>query len=212
VLKEFFKTMIWPILFGIGQIFICGIFILINYLTVNISNEIFLDNMMMIIVIAECLLFIPLFCFLYKNYKGKPKYCSYKKIILLSFFSIFLSIGLNYIIIKLKQLFGLNLICDSINMNIILSTGVIGPIIEELLYRGIVYGSMKTYMSDKIAFYLSVCVFAFSHVGDLFQIIFAFVVGLYLTAIYRKYNNIYLVMFFHILVNVSSILVSCYLI
>lgn len=97
-------------------------------------------------------------------------------------------------------------------MNIILSTGVIGPIIEELLYRGIVYGSMKTYMSDKIAFYLSVCVFAFSHVGDLFQIIFAFVVGLYLTAIYRKYNNIYLVMFFHILVNVSSILVSCYLI
>ena len=97
-------------------------------------------------------------------------------------------------------------------MNIILSTGVIGPIIEELLYRGIVYGSMKNYMSDKIAFYLSVCVFAFSHVGGLFRIIFAFVVGLYLTAIYRKYNNIYLIMFFHILVNISSILVSCYLI
>jgi len=211
-------TLLWPIIFLVGQFIISGSFMLfymINNSNINwedeSSNSILLEymnNQTLLILFIECVIFIPIFYFVYKKYcKDKIK-CSIKSIFMISLISFMLSSVLNFIIIGVKYLFNIEFIDSSITFTTILATGFIGPILEEYLFRGIVYGKFLNIFKDNVAFYLSIVVFAIFHTGGIFQILFASVIGYYLTYIYRKYHDIKISIMAHIIVNTTSILIS----
>jgi len=77
---------------------------------------------------------------------------------------------------------------------------VLGPVMEEFVFRGIILrGLLKSY-SNKIAILLSALIFAILHL-NLVQGMVAFLMGLLLGYIYIKTHSIYLCMLTHIINN-----------
>lgn len=217
-IKEIIKVLFWPILFGIGQFFICGFFMsvyMIMHPEIDFSNSKsdsilfnYISDQTLLIMFINCIIFIPLFYSVYRKYKMDKITCSIisiGKIILISFL---LSSILNFVIIAIKHYMNIEISNQAITITTIVATGIIGPILEELLFRGIVYHKLLHTFSDKAAFYLSIIIFAFCHTGGIFQIIFALIIGYFLTHICRKYHNLKLSMIAHIVVNITSILLS----
>lgn len=207
------KVLIWPILFGIGQIFICGLFVLLcsmKYSNEELTNALFTqyihENMLWVLLI-ECIIFIPLFYHVYKKYRMENVSYCLRDIIQFILLSIIVSAILNFVIIFVKHMLGVSITTTSISVAVILSTGIIGPILEEFLFRGIVYGKLCIFFNSKKAFWLSIIIFAFFHSG-IYDIVFAFLIGYLLTFIYQKYHDIRLSSLSHIAVNITSLLLS----
>lgn len=218
-IKEIIKTLFWPILFGIGQFFICGLLMLVYMLRhpeINFddssSNSILIkhiNDQTLLIVVLECIVFIPIFHSIYKKYQMNKVSCTISSLLKMSFISFLLSSVLNFIIIVIKHFIGMKFSDSSITITTILATGIVGPVLEEFIFRGIVYGKFLHIFKEKTAFYLSILVFAFFHItGGIFQIFFAAIIGYFLTFIYKKYHDIRLSIMAHIIVNVISILLS----
>jgi len=208
------KILLYPILFSISQVFIIALFVVLNS-KIDINNsEILIDYInknTLFILLIQSMIFIPIFYLVYKKYRVDKEKVSMYTIIKIIIVAILLSIGLNFLIIGLKSFMDIQIIDSSITFTVIFGTGILGPIIEELLFRGIVYTKFKDIFEDRVAFFLSVFIFAISHTGGIFQILFAFIIGYYLTYIYRKYHDIRLSMLAHIAVNMTSILISPFL-
>ncbi|MEG2322529.1 MAG: CPBP family intramembrane glutamic endopeptidase, partial [Bacilli bacterium] len=64
----------------------------------------------------------------------------------------------------------------------LISTSIIGPIIEELMFRGLIYNTLKQKYSNTKSMLLTTILFSLLHF-NLIQIIYTFVVGLILTKI-----------------------------
>lgn len=217
-IKEILKALCWPILFGIGQFFICGLLMLIYMLQhpeINFddssSNFIlteYINAQTLFIVLLECAIFVPVFYSTYKKYRIDKVSCTITSVIKIIFISCILSSILNFIIILIKYWMHIDIANTSITITTIMVTGIVGPVLEEFLFRGIVYGQFLHIFKEKTAFYLSILVFAFFHTGGIFQILFATIIGYYLTYLYRKYGDIRLSMLAHIIVNITSIIVS----
>lgn len=207
---KFIKILFWPILFGIGQFFICGLFMLIYVLQNKGSStnvEQFINHYTLFIVFIECIIFIPIFYSEYrKYYVDKEKY-SIHTICFVVIISFLLSSILNFVIILCKTYFKIHM-TSSITITGIVATGIVGPILEEFLFRGVVYEKLRYIFKEKSAFYISILIFALFHTGGIFQVFFAFIIGFYLTYIYRQYKDIRLSMLAHIIVNMASILLS----
>lgn len=213
-IKEVIKTLFWPVLFGIGQFFICGLFMLV-YMLQHSNDDLnssllleYINNQTLLIIAIECIVFIPIFYSVYKNYRMDRVNYTTQTILKLAGLAFLLSTVLNFIIIMIKHFVGISFSNSSITFTTIVATGIIGPILEELLFRGIVYGKFSLIFKDNVAFYLSIMVFAIFHTGGISQIFFAACIGYYLTYIYRKYHDIRLSMLAHICVNMTSILLS----
>lgn len=213
-IKEVIKTLFWPLLFFIGQFIIMGLFMML-YILKNPTSSLddssliqYINNHTILIMLIECIGFIPIFYMKYKKYNCKKENVSIQSIGKIIIMSFILSSCLNFIIILFKHYMSINISNSIINFTTILSTGIIGPIIEELLFRGIVYEKFTNIFKEKQAFYLSALVFAFFHIGGIFQIIFAFIIGCFLTYIYSKYHDIKISMIAHVIVNITSILIS----
>lgn len=116
-----------------------------------------------------------------------------------------LSLFLNSIIflIKIKPVVTVNPIIS------FLGTVVIGPIIEEIIFRYVLYNSLTKFNSKKISIILSTIIFALMHNG-IINIIFAFIIGLIITIIYSKNKNITEVIILHIITNFLGFLITDY--
>lgn len=87
----------------------------------------------------------------------------------------------------------------------LIGIGVAVPLMEEVLFRGLVYQRLRGYTKTVWpAAALSAAVFALYH-GNLIQMLFAFPMGLLLAELYRRWDTIKAPVLFHIAVNVSSI-------
>lgn len=91
----------------------------------------------------------------------------------------------------------------------IISTGIIGPILEEILFRYILLNELKKFNSPKKSILLATIIFAIVH-GSLIKIIYAFILGLILNIIYHKRNNIKAPVLVHISANIISIFLTEY--
>lgn len=216
--KEVIKTLFWPVLFGIGQIFICGLFTLIYMLqhseldfndsnSYSLLNE-YINRYTLLIVVLECVIFIPIFYSVYKKYQMNRISCNLKSICKIFLIAFVLSIMLNAIIIAIKNYMNFDISNSSITFTTIVATGIIGPILEEFLFRGIVYRRFTFIFKEKTAFNLSVMIFALFHTGGIFQILFAAIIGYFLTLVYQKYHDLRISMMAHVVVNITSILFS----
>ena len=87
----------------------------------------------------------------------------------------------------------------------ILGLGIAVPIAEELIFRGLLYGNMRKYLSVWISAVFGALLFALYH-GNPVQIIYALPMGILLNLIYEKWGNLTAPVFFHMSANLSTIL------
>lgn len=85
--------------------------------------------------------------------------------------------------------------------------GIISPIAEEALFRGIIYNKLKKYFSYVIAIFLSAFLFGAYH-GNLVQGIYGGIMGLLMTLCYEWSGRFFAVVLFHSIANVTIFLIS----
>ena len=71
----------------------------------------------------------------------------------------------------------------------ITSTLVIAPIVEEIVFRALVYGKLKKGMPKVVAAIISALLFAFMH-GNIIWGIYTFILGIILVWIYEKFKSL----------------------
>ena len=168
----------------------------------------YLNNNGTIIVIITLILLLPFILKTYNKLKSsnikKLEFNKYLKIIV---FSILLSIGLNIIMYLINSLIPITNRYDDIKalFYTIIPTGIIGPILEEYIFRGIIFNKLKTFNNSKKSIVLATIIFSIMHF-ELSQIIYTLVVGFYLTYIYFKTNNITVPTIAHITINTTTII------
>ena len=167
-----------------------------------------LNNNGTIIVIITLILLLPFILKAYNKLKSsnikKIQFNKYLKIIM---FSILLSISLNIIMYLINNLIPITNRYDDIKVLFytIIPTGIIGPILEEYIFRGIIFNKLKTFNNLKTSIIITTIIFSIMHF-ELSQIIYTLIVGFYLTYIYFKTNNISVPILAHITINTSTIL------
>lgn len=161
---------------------------------------------------------IPIMYILYRKdklyYNIKNESNKYTRYILVAIFGISVCMGFNWLIdiSRIIELFpGFNEVANNLyGGNIIyeiVAIVLIAPILEELLFRGIIYNRLKSYSNKMIAMIISALIFALLH-GNMVQGIYAFIIGLCLVYVYEKYKSLKYPMIFHAAANMFSVIVS----
>ena len=89
----------------------------------------------------------------------------------------------------------------------LLHYGLIKPVEEELVFRGLVYGRMRENFSPLVSIPISALVFGAYH-GNLVQLIYAFFMGCFLAYIYERYKSLKAAILVHGSANLAVYLVS----
>ena len=87
------------------------------------------------------------------------------------------------------------------------ATGILIPIVEELLFRGLVQNRMKRYGSSVMAIFMSSLFFASFH-GNMLQGIYSFILGLLLAYFYERYHSLLAPILIHCGANLMSVLAT----
>ena len=86
----------------------------------------------------------------------------------------------------------------------ILGLGILVPIGEELIFRGLIYNRMKQMLSVKMSIFFSSLLFALYH-GNPIQMIFSFPMALALTAVYEHGKLFLFPVLFHMGANLTAV-------
>ena len=113
-----------------------------------------------------------------------------------------LSILLNMLIFKYFSIsqtkYSLSLIIN------IISSGLIGPVYEEILFRGIFYNKLLKFNSPKKSLIITTICFSLIHFSPI-KMFYALILGYIFTKIYQKDNNILSPIIIHVSANITSI-------
>ncbi|MCF2139560.1 MAG: CPBP family intramembrane metalloprotease [Candidatus Lokiarchaeota archaeon] len=88
---------------------------------------------------------------------------------------------------------------------------IIGPVVEEFFYRGLIFKALRKILAPQWAIILSSLLFAVSHL-NIIQGILAFILAIFLAVFYEKSENLMIPIIMHILNNTLSILLTYFLI
>ena len=91
----------------------------------------------------------------------------------------------------------------------IISSAIVGPILEEYLFRYYLYNKLKEFNSSEKTIILNSLIFGIIHIKPL-NILYASILGLVINLIYRKYQNIYYCQFIHMGANFIAIFLTKY--
>lgn len=185
----------------------------IQYISISISILIYIllnkdinniNSIYKYAVVGITITIIPISIYLFKKYRRTESNLELKKIFPMISLGLSISLFYNMLTINLQQEKTI------INLNIfilILYTVILGPIYEEILFRYISLNKAKEKYSKKNAIIIITIIFALSHT-NIINIIYAFLLGLILSYIYIKYNNILYPIIIHISANLMSIFIS----
>ena len=91
----------------------------------------------------------------------------------------------------------------------LLCYGVISPIAEELLFRGIVYNYLKRFAAVKRAILFSALLFGLYHMNAV-QAVYGFVIGCIMAYGYEYFGTFKIPVAIHIVANVTAYLLTCF--
>ena len=91
----------------------------------------------------------------------------------------------------------------------ILVVGIIGPICEELMFRGIVFHRLKDWVKPQAAIVISALLFGIYH-GNVVQFFYATCMGVMLAVIYDKTGTLWISIVAHIAANLWSLFGSSF--
>lgn len=231
-IKNILKVLIWPIMFIIGQFLIQYVFVLLFSLTEkgNMSESEFINymestayktkltnyiNSNTLLIVG--ILFFIFFPILYKKY-GKYRRCENKlnasNIIEPILYGIVISLLYNIFVYYLNTMFNFTdryILSDVPIVVQLISSGIIGPILEELLFRGIVYNKLKEFNSINAAAVICGLIFGFMH-SNIIDGLYAFLVNFILIYLYEKYNSLKVTITMHMSLNITIILMLGFII
>lgn len=232
-LKNFIKTLIWPIIFMLSQFIINVIFTMIfnnqkllhlKQLYPNLNdNELnqrllelintndyqleltnYISSKGLIIAIITLIIFIPILLKVYKQHKTKyneklePKNTLITIILGISFALIY-----NIIIYNINSIYNFTNIFNNSNTNMIIifiTSCIVGPLLEEFLFRGIVYNKLKQFNPTMRSIILTCLIFGLFH-SNIVQIVYGFIFSFILIYVYEKYKNLKYPIIMHISAN-----------
>lgn len=84
-----------------------------------------------------------------------------------------------------------------------ISVVILAPIVEELIFRGIIFNEVAKYKGGAFPVIISALLFGLAH-GEPVQIVYAFIGGLVLGFVYSKTHSLPIVMFLHMLNNLLA--------
>ena len=175
------------------------------YLSIDPKGDVtgFLTTMGYILLI---LFDIIVAIYLYLRNKRKEK-----KVKVTDYFPVvYLGIGMAVALNMLIFLFNLNNEMADLNIYLaILSSGIIGPILEEMLFRYVFLNRLSNFFTMRNAILLSSLVFALLH-GDIVTMIYAFIMGFIFAYVYVKYDNIKVSIMCHISANTIVIFLTSF--
>ncbi|MCO1599913.1 CPBP family intramembrane glutamic endopeptidase [Desulfosporosinus nitroreducens] len=91
-------------------------------------------------------------------------------------------------------------------LNLLLA-GVLAPIVEETLFRGVIFGSLQAYFGKWTAAVISAAIFSALHF-QAYGFLPRFVLGMILVYLYDKYKSLYPSMGLHALNNIVATLIA----
>lgn len=200
------KIIKWPLIYFLFQfilIFLLSYYYVSNGNDVNLFND-YLSTKQIYIALIVAIIFIPLLINDYKKYKKQTntKINYFYLIILGVILSLIYNVFAYYLNFALKT----SLFDNSNNIAItLLSTGILGPIIEELMFRGIIYNELKSKYSNMKSILITTIFFAIIHI-NIIQILYALIIGFILIFVYEKYNNIKAPIILHMASNITTTL------
>ena len=175
------------------------------YLSIDPKGDVtgFLTTMGYILLI---LFDIIVAIYLYLRNKRKEK-----KVKVTDYFPVvYLGIGMAVALNMLIFLFNLNNEMADLNIYLaILSSGIIGPILEEMLFRYVFLNRLRNFFTTRNAILLSSLVFALLH-GNIITMIYAFIMGFIFAYVYVKYDNIKVSIMCHIGANTIVIFLTSF--
>ena len=131
------------------------------------------------------IIYIITILFLYQKNKRTEKHIK-----LFSIFPFF-SLGISIAIIINMVIFKVYPANEGFDFSLLLlfSSGIIGPIYEEILFRYVLFYRLKKRFSRHLAIFLDVIIFGIIHFSPI-KVIYAMIVGLFLVISYDKYQSI----------------------
>ncbi|SHK45752.1 CAAX protease self-immunity [Clostridium cavendishii DSM 21758] len=94
---------------------------------------------------------------------------------------------------------------DSIIMAILVAC-IMAPVVEELVFRGIIFTRLRFRFNTTAAILISSLIFGLLHIS--LSIVHAFILGVTFCVIFKKYNNIFLNMILHSVYNFLATVVG----
>lgn len=167
----------------------------------DLSN--FINNYLIYILLIYYIITIN---YLYKKNKIKESKLSSKNYLPLITLGISMSVIFNMIIFIFKPI---TTYYQTPLLLLIISTGIIGPIFEEILYRYIFYNRLKRKYSIKKSILINSIIFAVSHL-TIIKTIYAFLLGIVLNFYYEKTKNIKAPIIIHISGNIIALFLKKY--
>jgi len=173
-------------------------------------NEFINSNLILITIITFIVFFTIFYLMYHKNNNNdyNIKVC-FKQIPILILTGITLNIGYNLTMSNINSIFNFTSSYNDVSTNIftyIFCTGILGPILEELLFRGIIYNKLKNFNTKMNSIVLTSIIFALFH-HTIVQILYAFCLSFILIYFYEKFKNIIAPIIVHISSNIVNIFV-----
>lgn len=206
MVDSMWKIIKWPLIYLVIQFIL--IFALAYYFVSNGNNikgfNNFLVDKQIYIAIALGIIFIPLLIYGYRDFRQDGRKINVFGLILLG---IIISLLYNVFAFYLNEYFLKTDLYSNQNnlLTTLVITGLIGPIIEELMFRGIIYNELKLKVSPMKAILITTLFFAITHFNVL-QIIYTFAVGFLFIFFYEKYKDIKAPIILHMTLNITTTL------
>ncbi len=89
----------------------------------------------------------------------------------------------------------------------LLAVGIIGPVFEEILFRGLIFGELRKITRVRAALFIQAVLFGIYHL-DIIQGSYAFLIGILLGYVYYRSNSIVAPMIVHATINTTSVILS----
>lgn len=207
-------------MFKVVKMFLCylvvqfGILFLMVFNYINKGNDPnlvsnYINDNRVYIVLLLGIIFIPILYYKYKKFDLKEE--KIKDIHILILLGISLSLIYNVFGFYFDKLLNTNLYGVFDIKTTLISTVLIGPVIEEYLFRGVMYNEAKKIYSLKKSVLIVTLIFSLSH-ATLIQMIYAFIIGLVLIRVYEKYKNINSCIIVHLFSNLTTTFLTILLI
>lgn len=167
--------------------------------------------------VTEAVCLIPMLYFYFKVAYSKSKVKNpVTDIVMIVLVSVFLSVGLNNLI-ALSPLREMSKHFNRINSTVysdgklfqILAVGICAPILEEVTFRGILFGNLRKGFGKIIAIFASALVFGAMH-HNIVQFIYATGLGVAFAYIYEKTGALWSCILAHSAANLFSLVATWY--
>lgn len=92
----------------------------------------------------------------------------------------------------------------------LLAAAVAAPIVEELLFRGLIYRRLRYHLKPSMCILVSATIFGLIH-GNIVQFVYAFLVGTLLAYAYEKFKTVWAPIIMHASANFIAVIITGYL-